>query len=327
MPPRFKQLYDYSWGYYSPGICPTQYVEGCSFPTALATTGQNRNWVSYGGEVEPGETPRICCPDGYTCIETGIQTAYSLCAATTDPSELAYAIQVRWQQSDLSILATDPTVPGKTYSPPATSGTATVLATATGASATSPCCEGTGTLATPTVISIAVAIGASAFALAFIGFCLWNRKRKQRAALGTRLGEPGDQDGQASGGTIELDSKALGSSTAINSELDSNPVAEMPNEATFCAELPGDMPYHEKESPHVYHEKDNDLDTRSQNSKTRLKQEDGPVTRQPRRGSAVRASSQNLEPRSPDLTSPASWTSTVQETVSDMTDRDNGRTL
>lgn len=122
MPPKFHQLWDYSWGFYSPGICPTGYSEGCAFPTSLATDGSG--WLSQGGPIISGETARICCPTGYTCL-TGATSSYSKCVATSDTSDLVFGIQVRWQKSDLSILETDPTVPGSTFSATATATAST----------------------------------------------------------------------------------------------------------------------------------------------------------------------------------------------------------
>lgn len=339
MPPRFKQVNDYSWGYYSPGICPTDYSEGCSFPTSIATTGPDSGWVSYGGVVLDSETVRICCPTGYTCVTEGVQKAYSQCVATTDTAESAFAIQVRWQESDLSILETDPTVAGKTYEASATSGaTATVTATATGTGSTSESeaaesedsnggtssDDDSGTLNKSTTISIAVVVAATVFATCILAFCLWARKRKRRAELGARLHTPVDKDGQENGGPMELDSKALASSAALSSELDSESVmvSEMPSQPKFYAELPGSM-------PQQYHEKDAECDTRSKPSEEVSQQEHGPFKLQPRRRSVARTPSTYQHIHSPSVASPSSssWTSSVNGTVSDLTDQTNGRTL
>lgn len=67
MPPKFHVLYDYSFGFYSPGICPTGYSKGCDFPNAIARTDDG-GMVYYGGDVLEGETVRVCCPNGYTCL-------------------------------------------------------------------------------------------------------------------------------------------------------------------------------------------------------------------------------------------------------------------
>lgn len=116
MPPRFLQLWNYSWGFYSPGICPSGYTKGCSFPTTLASTSLGN--IYFGGPVIDGETVQVCCPTGYTCL-TSSEASYSKCVAT-DADDLVFGIHVRWQESDLSILETNPTVPGSKYSSPAT---------------------------------------------------------------------------------------------------------------------------------------------------------------------------------------------------------------
>lgn len=128
MPPRFHQLYAYSWGFYSPGICPSGYTKGCSFPTSLAST--SLGMIYFGGPVVESETVQVCCPAGYACLTDAV-SSYSKCISTS-ATDLAFAIQVRWKESDLSILETDPTVPGSKFSSPAS-----VTATATQSSASS----------------------------------------------------------------------------------------------------------------------------------------------------------------------------------------------
>lgn len=277
MPPNWKQANDYSAGFYSPGICPKDYTEGCQFPTTMAQYGPNSGWISYGGPVLASETVRICCPNGYKCVTEGVQKAYSMCVGNDDPTERAYAIQVRWQASDLSILATDPTVPGKTWQPDATAGsgsvpfTASATATDAGAAAT-----GAGAAATSTstsvpspshlnkamTVGIGIGAGAAAFILGFIAFFMWSRRRKQRGArLNSMVGHDGDKKTEVmeldskSMATAELDSSSpltpteLDTKASVGSELDSRSViAEMPAKTQFYAELPGDMPqlYHEK---------------------------------------------------------------------------------
>ncbi|KAK8074899.1 hypothetical protein PG997_009562 [Apiospora hydei] len=135
MPPEFNRYYDYKYGFYSPGICPMGYTEGCAFPKTLA--GRTNGTPFFGGTLMAGETARICCPTGYTCYTGSDEDkTYSQCIATAGPTTflgynyrsntylttvtdaLAYAIQVRWQSSDLPSLETDPTVPGSKYNGP-----------------------------------------------------------------------------------------------------------------------------------------------------------------------------------------------------------------
>lgn len=136
MPSNFVAYFGNRKGMYSPGICPMSYTEGCPFPSSDAKLADGQTWA--GGPVVPGETARICCPEGYTChhdtttypdvqwrkcIRAGpnSMTRYTGSdGVVTTTKALAYAIQVRWQSSDLSILETDPTVPGSTYTTPET---------------------------------------------------------------------------------------------------------------------------------------------------------------------------------------------------------------
>ncbi|EFQ32440.1 hypothetical protein CGRA01v4_05862 [Colletotrichum graminicola] len=217
MPPSWHQLFDYSWGFYSPGICPTGYTEGCAFPTSLAFTSSNGD-MGLGGPVIAGETPRLCCPTGYTCY-TG-ESAYSKCISTkptttfydinnqlTSQLALVYAIQVRWQESDLPFLQTNPTVPGATYTAPASAGsgasaTARAAATATGSASTatgsttaavsaigsSSGDDGSsrggddGGISVGTTVGIAVGSVLGTLALALLGFMFWWRRRRRQEA-------------------------------------------------------------------------------------------------------------------------------------------------
>lgn len=137
MPPNFMNYYGNRGGMYSPGICPDGYTEGCTFPTALPAMEDGT--PLYGGPLLAGETARICCPTSYTCFtgpQTFPETPYSKCISVEHSSwtyvesltthtdlNLVYAIQVRWQSSDLSNFETDPTVPGSTFSGPTATST------------------------------------------------------------------------------------------------------------------------------------------------------------------------------------------------------------
>ncbi|KAK6828539.1 hypothetical protein PG989_005961 [Apiospora arundinis] len=136
MPGNWVDYYGNRSGFYSPGICPQGYTEGCYLPTSAARfSADGKPW--NGGPILAGETARICCPAGYQCYEdltTDNAVRWRKCittaanplttltriidgttTATTTTPALAFGIQVRWQSSDLSILETDPTVPGATY--------------------------------------------------------------------------------------------------------------------------------------------------------------------------------------------------------------------
>ncbi|WYZ35096.1 hypothetical protein EsH8_I_001372 [Colletotrichum jinshuiense] len=227
MPTSWHQLYDYKWGYYSPGICPSGYTEGCAFPTSLATSKDGA--IGLGGPVLAAETPRICCPTGHTCYTDTSSWGYSKCISTisttsfynsdnqpTSQLALVFAVQVRWQSSDLSILETDPTVPGATYtgvsaaadggssagSTGGTGGTSGVIATATGvatsgqtAGSTIPSATSTttpegsnegssssgGGISVGTTVAIAVGSVAGTLALVLIAFMVcWRRRRRRK---------------------------------------------------------------------------------------------------------------------------------------------------
>ncbi|KAK8013237.1 hypothetical protein PG991_009508 [Apiospora marii] len=136
MPGNWVDYYGNRRGFYSPGICPQGYTEGCYLPATAARVGENgKPW--HGGPILPGETARICCPAGYSCFRdttTSADIQWRKCITTAvDPlttyahnrdgtttitvttPALAFGIQVRWQSSDLSILETNPTVPGAKY--------------------------------------------------------------------------------------------------------------------------------------------------------------------------------------------------------------------
>lgn len=281
MPPKFHSLYDYSFGFYSPGICPTGYSKGCDFPNDRARRDDG-GLVYYGGNVLDGETVRVCCPNGYTCLLND-PYSYSKCQHTTDSSELAFALQVRWQESDLSILATDPTVPGSTYSAPSTATATASTVQSTGTAGTNgetptPSSSSSNTVAqneTPdsrtesgipagTIIGIVIGVGGMvvALAIAAVVFFIWRHRRKRRDENGTRIesmisgvgdpkSSPAKGDGFAPDRKAELDSRARDSMAALSEVPGERDAVEMPPlhiAATemevphFVAELPGSMP-------------------------------------------------------------------------------------
>ncbi|KAK8140051.1 hypothetical protein PG984_000117 [Apiospora sp. TS-2023a] len=177
MPSNFMAYYGNKGGMYSPGICPGGYTEGCAFPTALPAMSDGT--PLYGGPLVAGETARICCPMEYTC-DTGPQAypdvPYSKCISAGHSSRtyvesltthternLAYAIQVRWQSSDLSNFETDPTVPGSTFSGPT-------------ATTTPPNDDGSGPhLPWNIIVAIVIALILFAALLGIVGWLVWRR--------------------------------------------------------------------------------------------------------------------------------------------------------
>lgn len=225
-----------------------------------------------------GETVRVCCPTGYTCLLND-PYSYSKCVHTTDASELAFALQVRWQESDLSILATDPTVPGSTYSAPSTA-TATPGSTGSNTDTPTPSLSSSTTAAqndnpgsgsdsgipSGTIIGIVIGVGGMvvAFAVSAVGFFIWRHRRKKRettgngtrtesmiSGLGDSKSSPTSGDGFAPDNKAELDSRARASTVALSEAPVERDAVEMPPlhiAATemevphFVAELPGSMP-------------------------------------------------------------------------------------
>ena len=222
------------------------------------------------------ETVRVCCPTGYTCLLND-PYSYSKCVHTTDASELAFALQVRWQESDLSILATDPTVPGSTYSAPSTA----TAAPGTGSNTDAPTPSSTsnttvaqndypdsGTdsgIPSGTIIGIVIGVGGMIVALAVgaVGFFVWRHRRKRRETNGARtesmisgVGDSKSSPTTSGGGfapdnKAELDSRARASTVALSEAPVERDAVEMPPlhiAATemevphFVAELPGSMP-------------------------------------------------------------------------------------
>ncbi|KAJ0116164.1 hypothetical protein J7T55_005110 [Diaporthe amygdali] len=284
MPPNFNNYWNWQIGYYSPGICPSGYSAACEFPTSLAlfssfTDGtSSKSWPYYGGQVKPDETARLCCPTGYNCYSTGMMGvgwSYSLCISTVpsttlrDPEQttgtvmtttenLAYAIQVRWREQDLSILQTNPTVPGQTNVPTQTATTATTQNETDSTNAPDTVSSGvsSGSLA------VAVGVSVGVFALLLLSAILiWRlvRKRKQAAKLqrsekderNSKLGSSADTISTTLSSApyspnpvsplTDIGARSItGTVRGNTAEIDSSPVAEMETGASTAAELAGD---------------------------------------------------------------------------------------
>lgn len=46
--------------FYSPGICPESYTQGCAWPTSFAVVSNGTPFI--GGPLESSETAIVCCP-------------------------------------------------------------------------------------------------------------------------------------------------------------------------------------------------------------------------------------------------------------------------
>ncbi|GJC92592.1 hypothetical protein ColKHC_01418 [Colletotrichum higginsianum] len=279
MPTSWHQLYDYSWGYYSPGICPSGYTEGCAFPTSLATS--KGGGIRLGGPVVEGETARLCCPTGHTCYTDS--WAYSKCISTvpttsfynsdnqpTSQLALVFAVQVRWRASDLSILETDPTVPGATYTGLTSTGAAGSsgataassagtgggtgtrasgsAATATATSTATAAPEGSSTggggsqgISVGTTIAIAVGSVAGTLALALLAFVLLWRRRRRRDAQKAASAHAHDSDAKSD----SLAAPALLAHKAASGKTSLDITSPRPGSGTTVV---GDGPLH---SPHT----------------------------------------------------------------------------
>ncbi|KAF2675477.1 hypothetical protein BT63DRAFT_39243 [Microthyrium microscopicum] len=131
MPPNFS-TYRYYAGYYSPAICPSNW------------TPAGQPGLGFGPTIEQTETATVCCPSGYSYspgVGTNYAYNYDYCSSIVVPTTtasvstktytynytpgvtsyytatytdtyndyytttaLAYAIQIRWASSDLSLL-------------------------------------------------------------------------------------------------------------------------------------------------------------------------------------------------------------------------------
>lgn len=197
MPGNFVAYFGNRSGMYSPGICPMSYTEGCPFPSSDARLQDGKVWA--GGPVVPGETARICCPEGYTCrhdTTTSPDVQWRKCiragpdsmtrftgtdGVVTTTMALAYAIQVRWQSSDLSILETDPTVPGSKYSTPAETTTVTSDGDGGGGGG-----DGGGNSTTVLVVGIVVPV--ISLLLGILGFLFWRHHYRTKYGRGGPAG-------------------------------------------------------------------------------------------------------------------------------------------
>lgn len=285
MPPNFNNYWNWQIGYYSPGICPSGYTAACDFPTSLATfssfTDDNsapNSWPYYGGQVKSDETARLCCPTGYNCYSTGMMGvgwSYSLCISTvpsttlrdpevttgtayTTTENLAYAIQVRWREQDLTLLETNPTVPGQTMVPTqAVTEEATPQATQNATDST----DASGPFSRGSV-AVAVGVSVGVFLLLLLtAILIWRLAKKRKQVAQLQMGEK-DKKSPKLGSSADTISTSLSSGpyspnpvspltdTGARSitgtikgkaaEIDSSPVAEMANGESNAAELAGD---------------------------------------------------------------------------------------
>ncbi|KAK6823528.1 hypothetical protein PG987_013785 [Apiospora arundinis] len=261
MPPDFLKLYGYHYGFYSPGICPLGYTEGCAFPTSLAVKSNGTPFL--GGTLLPGETARICCPTGFTCYikDPSIDADKSITSAsllgslstfeaydygahsyiTSTAAAKAFAIQVRWQRSDLSKLETDPTAPGFRYPTPKAAPSmapSRVSVVTTGPAATKGTLDDGDLprdgLSKESIIALSTALPLASLVLGTLAYFVWNRRhyRTQQSEKSTTdecEGMSGFlRDGQQSAASVSpLTPCTTDFETNSMAELDHGTVSEM----------------------------------------------------------------------------------------------------
>jgi hypothetical protein len=191
MPPAWSTYWYGNVGYYSPGICPYGY------------TSAGTPKLGAGPAVETTETAIVCCPSSYTYngnsytsgCASSVPLSYSYSTSVTYISSLSqysaytytwttsdfyvYAIQVRFAESDLSILATHPQSPGVRYT--------SLNNTSNSTSITSAITDGDGKskggLATGAKIGIGVGVGLVVLLIAAALFFVFLRRARRARNL------------------------------------------------------------------------------------------------------------------------------------------------
>lgn len=279
MPNGWKEYWNYKAGFYSPAVCPWGFTRACTIPESVASG------IDLGGSLTSGETGHICCPTGgYTCVPGESWTSYSKCMSTgtsiftasneitpaflTTTKPLVFAIQVRWQSSDLSNLATNPTVPGQTWTPTSTASaetrpTATAASTSSATAASNDDDDNDDDIDDfddlSTGAKIGVVIGATVAAMAMIigAYLFWRRRSKKRhqeqmdqdaVKPGTPYQQLSDENlSSEQQGGIALSNSPVSPLTPANAFSASTntigtnlsvPRTEMPGSTAFASELP-----------------------------------------------------------------------------------------
>ncbi|KAK8075968.1 hypothetical protein PG994_003240 [Apiospora phragmitis] len=265
MPGNWVDYYGNRHGFYSPAICPQGYTEGCYLPASAARTSEGNGKPWNGGPILAGETARICCPAGYSCFEdtttddavqwrkcitTAVDplTTYATnldgtTTVTTTTQAMAYAIQVRWQSSDLSVLETDPTVPGKTYT-----------RTAGGGGESDGKDDGSNEGAPTTIIVVGVVVPVMSLILGIIAFLYWRhhyRTKYKRTGTEDNFNNNNNNDNNGSSMALSAHSEGFAgvpthdeeeemkqSAIALPREMDAAVVHEADPDARPWMELP-----------------------------------------------------------------------------------------
>ncbi|KAG8163968.1 hypothetical protein KVR01_005886 [Diaporthe batatas] len=107
-----SNIADKGFQYYSPAICPSGFEVG---PGCQVTETRTAEGFPV---VEPDETAAYCVPSGFTCTTDTTDFRGGVWGATKEAGPPLFtvgpALQIRFQESDLSILETHPLTPGLT---------------------------------------------------------------------------------------------------------------------------------------------------------------------------------------------------------------------
>ncbi|XXH02146.1 hypothetical protein Hte_008514 [Hypoxylon texense] len=179
-PPGYASYFDTY--YYSPAICPSGFTVGCS-----------RYGSFQGPDVEPTETAMLCVMSDYFCTPGD----WNYYATNTDLSYAQIMIEIRWAESDLSILETHPLTPGLILAGETLGST---IRTGTGAETTQTGPSSTGTQDPPsaegglsTGAQVGIGVGVGLFGLLGLGLALFfilRYRRKRRDANQPPIQQP-----------------------------------------------------------------------------------------------------------------------------------------
>ncbi|TPX13033.1 uncharacterized protein E0L32_006459 [Thyridium curvatum] len=152
MPPGWNIYWASNAGYYSPAICPSGFIPGCT------------RTLRQGPVVVAGETAVNCVPSGFSCpTSTGQYLSHAVKGTT-----IAAMIQVRWKATDLPSFQTHPLANADLNRLQATSGPGWQ--------------SGSGDLSTGVIVGIAVGAGLAllVFILCIIFLCSRRRQRNNK---------------------------------------------------------------------------------------------------------------------------------------------------
>ncbi|KAB5549664.1 hypothetical protein GE09DRAFT_180791 [Coniochaeta sp. 2T2.1] len=217
-PPHFHDVW--RLGFYSPGVCPSGYTIGCTYENQFGTP-----W-----SITRGETAGLCVPSSYICDTNADWAVPGLIGDGTSVE----AIKVRWQSSDLSVLAgatsittftssttqtSSPSSPSPTQGP-AISGPTASSTTTTTSSTPSPSPASQPPTSSPLSVGarVGIGVGAAGVFLLLVAFLwIWHRRRQAAARHASEEADASDH------GIPELEGKRRGHSIYPPAELYAGP--------------------------------------------------------------------------------------------------------